>query len=197
MVSIQRFANLPRTLQYDNAIGIAISLTDLHQHILVLDRVLPLRRHDPLLLPLLLHLLPHPLPLPLQRLCQSILEHTTQESSFSIRVKEGNHALSLLRRFQRFMVRELAREQQVGVHVLEDRVPRPGTDGACAHGDVFDLPVLRDGDGEADGVADAARYALDDVGEGLWGGEGDEAAHARRFEACRLLARERIRIERD
>lgn len=76
-------------------------------------------------------------------------------------------------------------------------MPGPGTDGACAHGDVFDLPVLRDGDGEADGVADAARYALDEVGEGLWGGEGDEAAHASGFKACHLSTRELERIKRD
>lgn len=66
-------------------------------------------------------------------------------------------------------------------------MPRAGADGARPHRDVLDLPVLGDRDGEADGVADAARYALDDVREGLGGGEGDEAAHAGGFEACRFL----------
>lgn len=65
-------------------------------------------------------------------------------------------------------------------------MPGAGADGARRYLDVFDLTVLRDRDGEADGVADAAGYALDEVGEGLGRGECYEAAHAGGFEACKL-----------
>ena len=44
--------------------------------------------------------------------------------------------------------------------------------------DVFDVAPLRDGDGEALRVADAAGDAVDEVCEEFWAGEGDEAAHA-------------------
>ena len=47
--------------------------------------------------------------------------------------------------------------------------------------DVFHLARLRDGDGEAFWIADAAGDAFDEMGEGLRLGELDEAAHPRGF----------------
>ena len=63
-------------------------------------------------------------------------------------------------------------------------MPAAGADADSADLDVFDLEGLRDGDGEAFWVADAAGDALDEVGKGLRGGEGNEPAHAGGFEAC-------------
>ena len=76
------------------------------------------------------------------------------------------------------MVRQLPREQQVGLHGAQHRGPAAGADAHRADQDVFHLPVLRDRDGETFGVADAARDALDQVRQGLRRVEGYEAAHA-------------------
>ena len=56
-----------------------------------------------------------------------------------------------------------------------------GTDGTRTDGDVLDLVLLGDCDGEADGVTDAASYSLDEMSEGLGCRESHKAAHARRF----------------
>ena len=56
-----------------------------------------------------------------------------------------------------------------------------GTDGTCTDGDVLDLAILRDCDGEADRIADAASYSFDEVCEGLGSRERHEATHAGRF----------------
>ncbi len=81
------------------------------------------------------------------------------------------------------MMAQFAREYEIGVAGLEDGMAATGADADGTDGDVFDLAGLRDGDGEALGVADAAGNALDEVGQGLGVGEGDEAAYAGGFEA--------------
>lgn len=106
-----------------------------------------------------------------------------QEASFGVAVEQRHHARASLRGGERFVVGELAREEEVGGDGAEERAAAAGADGDGADRDVLDLFGLRDGDGEAFRVADAARDALDEVREGLGGGEGDEAAHAGFFEA--------------
>ena len=100
----QGFPNLPATLQYHNTIRIAIPFTDFHQNTLILERILPLRGHDPFLLSFLLFLLPHPLPFSFQHLCQFPLQHATQITPLCVAVEERDHTLTLFRRFKRFMV---------------------------------------------------------------------------------------------
>lgn len=106
-----------------------------------------------------------------------------QEPAFGVTVEEGDDAPALLGRGERFVMAQLAREEQVGLDVLEHGAARSGADGDGLDVDVFHLAGLRDGDGEAFRVADAAGYALEEMREGLRVGERHEAAHAGGFEA--------------
>lgn len=76
------------------------------------------------------------------------------------------------------MVAQLAREQQIGVEVLEEATARPSadTDGRDLH--IVDAAALWNGDGEAFWVSEAASDALDDVGQALRRGEAYDTAHA-------------------
>ena len=87
-----------------------------------------------------------------------------QEAALRVAVEEGDNAAALLGSGQRVVVRQFAREEQVGIHVAQHRRPAARADGYPRDLDVFYLPRLRDRDGEAFRVANAARDALDEVG---------------------------------
>lgn len=107
-----------------------------------------------------------------------------QEAAFGVAVKEGDDTAALLGGREGFVVAQLAREEQVGVDVLEHGAARSRADGHRLDVDVFYLARLRDRDGEAFGVADAAGDALEEMRQRLRVREGDEPAHAGGFEAA-------------
>ena len=81
------------------------------------------------------------------------------------------------------MMREFAGEKEVCGDMVEDGTTAAGAYGNSTDLNVFDMLHLRDGNGETFRIADAASYALDQMGEGLGFGEGYEATHTGGFEA--------------
>ena len=167
-------------LQDHNPKRVPIPLTYLDQHALVLERLLPAIAIDALGP----DLLPDAPPLLAQHVRQLVLHNAVQKAALGVAVEERDDAGAALGGGERVVVGELACEEEVGVHGFEDGAAAAGADGGRRDMDVFDLARLRDRDGEAFRVADAAGDALDEVREGLGVGEGDEAAHAGVGEAC-------------
>lgn len=102
-----------------------------------------------------------------------------QEAAFRVGVEQRDDDLAALDGGEGVVVRQLAREEQVNsVEAGEERAAAAGADSDAADVDVGEGGALRDGDGEALGVAEAAAHALDDGEEGLGRVEADDAAHA-------------------
>lgn len=119
------------------------------------------------------------------------LQNTVQKASFRITVKQSDDAFPLLNGSERFVVAQLAREQEI--HILlavlaqtAEHVPA----AACANGHrgdhhVAGLFALGNGDGEALWVAETEADAVDYVEQRLGLGEAHDAAHAC---ACAFVA---------
>ena len=76
------------------------------------------------------------------------------------------------------MMPHLSCKVQISLYTGEDRRPAAGADGDGRDVNIFHIAPLGNRNGEALGVADAVGNAVDEVCEGLRGGEGDEAAHS-------------------
>ena len=171
--------HLLTALQYHDPKRIPVPLTHLHQNILVLQRLLPLRAQ-----PFCYFLrFSHPPPLFRQDFIQFLPQDTGQKASLGVTVEERYNAHALFRCSKCFVVRELAGEKEIGGDIVEDGTTAAGAYRDGADFDIFDLSHLGDSNREAFGVADTASYALDQVGEGLGCGEGHEATHTGGFEA--------------